>query len=84
MMRRRWRIAQQTSGHRLHQLLAARILRRSMESGQTDIIVMKFGGTSVAGAAELKRAAARIVAAREAGSHVVAVLSGEPPLTPVP
>jgi aspartate kinase len=36
---------------------------------------MKFGGTSVAGAEEIKRAAARIVAAREAGSRVVAVLS---------
>jgi aspartate kinase len=46
-----------------------------MESAQADIVVMKFGGTSVAGAAELKRAAARIVAAREAGSRVVAVLS---------
>ena len=46
-----------------------------MESGQTDIVVMKFGGTSVAGAEQLKRAAARIVAAREAGSRVVAVLS---------
>ena len=40
-----------------------------------DIVVMKFGGTSVAGAEELKRAAARIVAAREGGSRVVAVLS---------
>jgi aspartate kinase len=46
-----------------------------MEGAQADIVVMKFGGTSVAGAAELKRAAARIVAAREAGSRVVAVLS---------
>jgi aspartate kinase len=46
-----------------------------MESSQTDIVVMKFGGTSVAGAEQLKRAAARIVAAREAGSRVVAVLS---------
>jgi aspartate kinase len=46
-----------------------------MDSVRTDIVVMKFGGTSVAGAAELKRAAARVVAAREAGSRVVAVLS---------
>jgi aspartate kinase len=38
-------------------------------------VVMKFGGTSVAGAEEIKRAAARVVAAREAGSQVVAVLS---------
>src|SRR3712207_6354157 len=36
---------------------------------------MKFGGTSVADAERLKRAAARIVAAREAGKDVVAVLS---------
>src|SRR6059036_2696793 len=39
------------------------------------IVVMKFGGTSVAGTGELKRAARRIVAAREAGHSVVAVLS---------
>jgi aspartate kinase len=36
---------------------------------------MKFGGTSVAGAEQIKRAAARIVAAREEGNRVVAVLS---------
>jgi len=36
---------------------------------------MKFGGTSVAEPEDLKRAARRIVAAREAGKHVVAVLS---------
>ncbi len=36
---------------------------------------MKFGGTSVAGAEQIKRAAARIVAAREDGHQVVAVLS---------
>src|SRR6201992_1311990 len=41
----------------------------------SDIVVMKFGGTSVAGAEQIKRAAGRIVAAREAGSRVVAVLS---------
>jgi aspartate kinase len=38
-------------------------------------VVMKFGGTSVADAERLKRAAARIVAAREQGNRVVAVLS---------
>jgi len=38
-------------------------------------VVMKFGGTSVAGAEQIKRAARRIVAAREAGSRVVVVLS---------
>jgi aspartate kinase len=46
-----------------------------MSEGKSDIVVMKFGGTSVAGAEEIKRAAGRIVAAREAGSQVVAVLS---------
>jgi aspartate kinase len=38
-------------------------------------VVMKFGGTSVADAARLKRAAARIVEKRESGTRVVAVLS---------
>jgi aspartate kinase len=38
-------------------------------------IVMKFGGTSVADADRLKRAAQRIVAKREQGHPVVAVLS---------
>jgi aspartate kinase len=41
----------------------------------SDIVVMKFGGTSVAGPEEIKRAAKRIVASRERGSRVVAVLS---------
>jgi aspartate kinase len=39
------------------------------------LIVMKFGGTSVAEPEDLKRAARRIVAAREQGNRVVAVLS---------
>lgn len=38
-------------------------------------VVMKFGGTSVADADRIKRAAARIVAQRERGKKVVAVLS---------
>jgi aspartate kinase len=46
-----------------------------MSGSESDIVVMKFGGSSVAGAEEIKRAARRIVAAREAGSRVVAVLS---------
>src|SRR3954451_13029884 len=46
-----------------------------MSGDGSDIVVMKFGGTSVAGAEQIKRAAQRIVAAREAGSRVVAVLS---------
>jgi aspartate kinase len=46
-----------------------------MNARETKTVVMKFGGTSVAGAEEIKRAAGRIVNAREAGSRVVAVLS---------
>ncbi len=41
----------------------------------TGTVVMKFGGTSVADAIRLKRAAERIVAKREQGNRVVAVLS---------
>jgi aspartate kinase len=40
-----------------------------------DIVVMKFGGTSVASAEDIRRAAGRIVGAREQGTRVVAVLS---------
>ncbi len=40
-----------------------------------ETIVMKFGGTSVADADRIKRAARRIVAQRESGKRVVAVLS---------
>ena len=40
-----------------------------------DTVVMKFGGTSVADAERIKRAARRIVNAKEAGTSVVAVLS---------
>jgi aspartate kinase len=40
-----------------------------------DVVVMKFGGTSVADAERIKRAAQRIVEKRERGAHVVAVLS---------
>jgi len=43
--------------------------------GVSGTVVMKFGGTSVADAERLKRAARRIVAARENGQRVVAVLS---------
>jgi aspartate kinase len=46
-----------------------------VKSTDKDIVVMKFGGTSVAGTDELKHAACRIVAAREEGRRVVAVLS---------
>src|SRR5690242_17706379 len=42
---------------------------------------MKFGGTSVADAERLKRAARRIVRAREQGHNVVAVLSARGAMT---
>jgi aspartate kinase len=45
------------------------------EQPTAQTVVMKFGGTSVADAERLKRAATRIVAAKEAGNRVVAVLS---------
>ncbi len=41
----------------------------------SSVIVMKFGGTSVADAERIKRAARRIVEKREQGHRVVAVLS---------
>ncbi|MEA2496356.1 MAG: aspartate kinase [Thermoleophilaceae bacterium] len=44
-------------------------------AGQAQLVVMKFGGTSVADAERIKRAARRIVKAKESGSAVVAVLS---------
>src|SRR3954470_22296721 len=47
--------------------------RPAREAAQ--LVVMKFGGTSVADAERIKRAAGRIVAAKEAGTRVVAVLS---------
>src|SRR5919199_807714 len=42
---------------------------------EAQLVVMKFGGTSVADAERIKRAARRIAAAKEQGSGVVAVLS---------
>jgi aspartate kinase len=50
-------------------------LAPSGETARAGTVVMKFGGTSVAGPERLKAVARRIVAAREAGSRVVAVLS---------
>jgi aspartate kinase len=41
----------------------------------TGTVVMKFGGTSVADAEKIKRAAGRIVAKKDSGLRVVAVLS---------
>ncbi|HEU6446310.1 MAG TPA: aspartate kinase [Gaiellaceae bacterium] len=43
--------------------------------GPSGTVVMKFGGTSVADTERLKAVAQRLVAAREAGNRVVAVLS---------
>ncbi len=45
------------------------------EDGRLGTIVVKFGGTSVAGPERLKAVAQRIVHAREAGHRVVGVLS---------
>jgi aspartate kinase len=42
---------------------------------RTGTVVLKFGGTSVGDSKKLKEVAARIVAVREAGNRVVAVLS---------
>jgi uncharacterized protein (DUF1330 family) len=42
---------------------------------RTNVVVMKFGGTSVADAACMKRVAQRIVDARKEGHPVVAVVS---------
>ncbi len=46
-----------------------------MAAPENELVVMKFGGTSVAEPDDIKRAARRIVAARERGSRVVAVVS---------
>jgi aspartate kinase len=45
------------------------------EAPRAGTVVMKFGGTSVAGPERLKNVAGRLVAAREAGNRVVGVLS---------
>jgi len=50
-------------------------MTNAVSTSSDEIVVMKFGGTSVAGPEDLKRAARRIVDAREAGNKVVAVLS---------
>jgi aspartate kinase len=45
------------------------------EAHDRDLVVMKFGGSSVADTDKIKGVAGRLVAAREAGSRVVGVLS---------
>src|ERR1041384_5319690 len=47
----------------------------TVPASDTQTVVMKFGGTSVADADRLQNAARRIVRAAEAGARVVAVLS---------
>src|ERR1700751_2609758 len=49
--------------------------RNALTSEGVSVVVMKFGGTSVADAQRIKRAARRIVAQRESGRRGVAVLS---------
>ena len=50
-------------------------VERDAEGPRLGTVVMKFGGTSVADPDKLKSVARRLVAAREAGTRVVAVLS---------
>jgi aspartate kinase len=50
-------------------------IARDEAARRVGTLVMKFGGTSVAGPERLQAVARRIVSAREAGSRVVAVLS---------
>jgi aspartate kinase len=50
-------------------------VKRDAESAQLGTVVMKFGGSSVADPEKLKNVAQRLVAAREHGARVVAVLS---------
>ena len=47
----------------------------SAHAHERDLVVMKFGGSSVADTDKIKGVARRLVAAREAGSRVVGVLS---------
>ena len=50
-------------------------VERDDVSSRPGTVVMKFGGSSVADPEKLKSVARRLVAARESGSRVVAVLS---------
>ena len=50
-------------------------VQRDHSATQYGTVVLKFGGTSVADPGKLKNVARRLVAAREGGSRVVAVLS---------
>jgi aspartate kinase len=50
-------------------------VERDADAARLGTVVMKFGGSSVADPEKLKNVARRLVAAREAGTRVVAVLS---------
>jgi aspartate kinase len=50
-------------------------VERDADTAHLGTVVMKFGGSSVADPQKLKNVARRLVAAREAGTRVVAVLS---------
>ncbi|MDX6504617.1 MAG: aspartate kinase, partial [Gaiellaceae bacterium] len=50
-------------------------VERDADAPRRGTVVMKFGGTSVADPDKIKNVARRLVAAREAGNRVVAVLS---------
>jgi aspartate kinase len=50
-------------------------LAADASAGARDLVVMKFGGSSVADTEKIKRVAQRLVAARESGHRVVGVLS---------
>jgi aspartate kinase len=50
-------------------------LAADASEGVRDLVVMKFGGTSVADTEKIKRVAQRLAAARESGLRVVGVLS---------
>ena len=49
--------------------------RAGADPRSRDLVVMKFGGTSVGDTAKIKQVARRLVGAREAGNRVVGVLS---------
>src|SRR3982750_2981764 len=63
------------SGMTSTQFEAVPQLSADAAAGGRDLIVMKFGGTSVGDTQKIKDVARRLVAAREAGNRVVGVLS---------
>src|SRR3954453_13755091 len=62
-------------GHRPPRSAPGRCPYSQPAMATSEIVVMKFGGTSVAEPDDIRRAARRIVAARQEGKRVVAVLS---------